>query len=247
MFVGHGVAVGYGVAVGSGVLVGPGVEVGNGAFVGRGVAVGIGPRVEVEVVKAAATFASTVASIAVSASRVPRIPASTVAGTSAVGRDAVCVFAGDGASLVQATAVRPEITRTIRMRILIFFPQCRDNFQSSLSTGSTVPVADRGELPGRGLAKTPQSVGWNEGYKPAALPGGGSTDCPGLPPPPWKGAPADLGLGPAWLGTRRAAYVAERTEDTGPGLLCAPPRIYLGDRPGAPLPYRQNGRPPRAD
>ena len=81
----------------------------------------VGPGVEVEAVKAAATFASTVASTAVSASRVLRIPASTVAGTSAVGRDAVCVSAVDGASLVQATAVRPEITRTIRMIILIFY------------------------------------------------------------------------------------------------------------------------------
>ena len=74
-----------------------------------------------EVAKVSATFASTVASIAVSASRVPRIPAATVAGTSAVGRDAVCVSAGDGTSLVQATAVRLEITKTIRMIILIFF------------------------------------------------------------------------------------------------------------------------------
>ena len=39
----------------------------------------VGPVVEVMVVKVAATFASTVASIAVSASRVPLIPASTVA------------------------------------------------------------------------------------------------------------------------------------------------------------------------
>ena len=246
MFVGHGVAVGYGVTVGRGVFVGPGVDVGSGVFVGGGVAVGIGAGVEVEVVKAAATFASTVASSAVSASRVPRVPASTVAGTSAVGRDAVCVSAVNGASLVQATAVRPEITKPIRMIILIFFPQCRDNFQSSLSIQRSPALTGANSLAG-GLAKRPQSVGWNEGYKPTTLPGGGSADCPGLPPPPWKGAPADLRLGPAWLGTRRAAYVAERTEDTGPGLLCAPPRIYLGDRPGAPLPYRQNGRPPRAD
>ena len=170
---------------------------------------------EVEVVKAAATFASTVASIAVSASRVPLTPASTVAGTSAVGRDAVCVSAVDGASLEQATAVRPEITRTIRMIILIFFPQCRENFQSSLSTGSAPPALTGANSPAVGLTRTPQSVGWNERYKPTTLPGGGSADCPGLPPPPWKGAPADLGLGPAWLGTRRAAYVAERTEGHG--------------------------------
>ena len=59
---------------------------------------------------------------------------------------------------MQATAVRPEITKTIRMIILIFFPQCRENVQSSLSTGSTAPGADRGELSGRrsGLAKKPQ-------------------------------------------------------------------------------------------
>ena len=35
------------------------------------------------------------------------------------------------------------------MIILIFFPQYRENFQSSLSTGSAAPGADRGELPGR--------------------------------------------------------------------------------------------------
>ena len=72
------------------------------------------------VVKVTATFASTVASIAVSASRVPRIPAETVAGTSAVGRDIVCVSAVDSESPVQATAVRPEISKAIRMIILIF-------------------------------------------------------------------------------------------------------------------------------
>ena len=140
-------------------FVGPGVEVGNGVFVGLGVAVGIGAGVGVElVVKVAATFASTVASIAVSASRVARIPASTVAGTSAVGRDVACSSAGDGASLEQATAVRPEITKTIRMIILIFFPQCRQDFQSSLSTGSVAPGAYRGELPGRGLARPDQEA-----------------------------------------------------------------------------------------
>ena len=36
-----------------------------------------------------------------------------------------------------------------------------------------------------------------------------------------------LGLGPAWLGARWAADVAERTEDMGPRFLCAPRRIYL--------------------
>ena len=127
--VGWGTAVGYGVAVGRGVFVCPGVEVGHGVFVGQGVAVSIGVGLGTEVVKIAATFASTVASIAVSASRVPRIPASTVAGTSGVGRDAVCVSAGDGTSLVQATAVRPKITKTIRMIIFIFFLQCCENFQ----------------------------------------------------------------------------------------------------------------------
>ena len=137
MFVGHGLAVGFGVAAGRGVFVGSGVEVGNGVFVGRGVAVGIGPGIEVEVVKVSATFASTVASIAVSASRVPLTPASTVAsiavsasrvpltpastvaGTSAVGRDSVCWSGVDVASLEQATAVRPEITKTIRILIIL--------------------------------------------------------------------------------------------------------------------------------
>ena len=40
---------------------------------------------------------------------------------------------------------------------------------------------------------------------------GGSADCPGLPPPAWKGGPAALGLGPTLFGTRWAADVAERT------------------------------------
>ena len=134
---GAGVGTGVGTGVRLGVPpVGTGVGVAWGTGVGYGVAAGSGvfvsPGVEVEVGKTAATFASTVASTALSASRVPRMPASTVAGTSGVGWDAVCVSAGDGASLVQATAVRPEITKTIRMIILIFFPLCREDFQSAL-------------------------------------------------------------------------------------------------------------------
>ena len=42
-----------------------------------------------------------------------------------------------------------------------------------------------------------------------------------------------------------AADVAERIEDTGPRLLSAPRRIYLGDRPGEPGPHGQNRRLPR--
>ena len=94
-----------------------------------------------------------------------------------------------------------------------------------------------------GRGRTPN--GWNEVYEPAILPGGGSADCPGLPPPTCKGAPAALGLGPALLGTRWAADVAERTEDTGPRHLYSPRRIYLSDRPGEPGPHWQNWRPPR--
>ena len=41
--------------------------------------------------------------------------------------------------------------------------------------------------------------GWNEEYEPEILPGDGSAACPGLPRPTWNGAPAALGLGPAWL------------------------------------------------
>ena len=63
----------------------------------------------------------------------------------------------------------------------------------------------------RGEVRASQPCGWNEGYEPAILRGGGSADCPGLPPPTWKGGPAALGLGPALLGTRWAADVAERT------------------------------------
>ena len=55
---------------------------------------------------------------------------------------------------------------------------------------------------------------------------------------------AALGLGPACLGTRWAADVAERTGDTWPRLLYAPRRIYLGDRPGEPdLTGRTGGHP----
>ena len=54
-----------------------------------------------------------------------------------------------------------------------------------------------------------------------------------------------LRLVSAWLGTRWAADVAERTEDTGPRLPCAPRRIYLGDRPGEPGSHWQNRRPPK--
>ena len=66
--------------------------------------------------------------------------------------------------------------------------------------------------------------------------GGGSADCPGLPRPTWKSAPPALGLGASYgLGTRWAADVAERTEDTGPRLLYSPRRIYLSRyRPGEP-------------
>ena len=123
-------------------------------------------RVDVEVVKVSATFASTVASIAVSVSRVLRIPASTVAGTSAVGRDAVCVSAVDVASLEQATAVSPEITKTIRMIILIFYSPVPRNFNrpyrqvkpppaltgaNSSSASSPFPSVCEGRS-GRGLA-----------------------------------------------------------------------------------------------
>ena len=154
VFVGTGVEVGHGVFVGHGVAlgIGPGVEVGHGVFVGRGVAVSIGVGLGAEVVKVAATFASTVASIAVSASRVPRTPASTVAGTSGVGRDAVCVSAGDGTSLVQATAVRTKITKTIRMTILIFFLQCRETFNSPYRRVQRPPTLTEANSPAGGLA-----------------------------------------------------------------------------------------------
>ena len=62
---------------------------------------------------------------------------------------------------------------------------------------------------------------------------GGSADCPGCRAV-WRGAPAAVGLGPALFGTRSAADVADRTEDTEPRLLRARQRIYpsdgLGDR-----------------
>ena len=76
-------------------------------------------------------------------------------------------------------------------------------------------------------------AGWNDGYEPAILWGGDSAD-----------SPAALGFGPAWFGTRWAADVAERIEDSGPRLLSAPRRIYLGDRPGEPgLTGRTGGYP----
>ena len=77
----------------------------------------------------------------------------------------------------------------------------------------------------RGTPEVSPPSGWNEGYEPAILWGGGRADCPGLPRPTWKGAPAALGLGSAWLGARWAADVAERTEYTGPhGQNGSPPR-----------------------
>ena len=132
-----------------------GAAVGYGVFVGLGVAVGIGAVVGVGAVKVAATVASTVASIAVSASRVAMTPASTVAGTSGVGGDAVCVSAGDGVSLVQATAARPKIAKTTRMTILIFFLQCCEDFQSFLSMGSAAVAAEPIKLPGRRHSREP--------------------------------------------------------------------------------------------
>ena len=126
-----------------------------GASVGRGGASGVFvcPGVEVAIVRVAATFASTVASTAVSASRVLRRPASTVAGTSGVGEDAVCVSAGDGASLEQATAARLNITKTIRMAVLIIILQCIGNFQSSPSPGSAATGAHEDDSPAGGLAR----------------------------------------------------------------------------------------------
>ena len=65
--------------------------------------------------------------------------------------------------------------------------------------------------------------------------------------PHMEGRPSSPRLGPAWLGIRWAANVAEHTEDTGPRLLCAPRRIYLDNRPGEPGPHGQNRRSPRAE
>ena len=50
-------------------------------------------------------------------------------------------------------------------------------------------------------------------------------------------SPAALGFGPAWLGTRWAVDVAERTVEAGIRILFAPPRVYLADRPGEPEPH----------
>ena len=157
-----------------------------------------------EVVKVAATFASTVASTAVSASRVLRIPASTVAGTSAVGRDAVCVSAGGGASPEQATAVSPEITRTIRMIILIFFPQCRENFQSSLSTGSAPPALTEANSPAGGLARPDQDA-------PVS-------PCASSPFPSIRGESQNEGLASAMPAAKGQASAL------GTGLRCRNPR-----------------------
>ena len=64
--------------------------------------------------------------------------------------------------------------------------------------------------------------GWNEAYEPAILCGGGRADCPGLPRPTWKGAPAALGLGPAWLGPGglRTLRSAQRTRGLASCALC---------------------------
>ena len=65
----------------------------------------------------------------------------------------------------------------------------------------------------RGTPEVSPPSGWNEAYEPAILWGGGRADCPGLPRPTWKGAPAALGLGPAWLGPGglRTLRSAQRT------------------------------------
>ena len=196
VLVGHGVAVGFCVAAGRGVFVGPGVAVGNGVFVGRGVAVGNGAVVEVGAVKAAATFASTVASIAVSASRVLRRPASTVAGMSGVGEDAVCVSEGDGASLEQATAARLNITKTIRMAVLIIILQCIGKFQSSPSPGSVATGAHEDELVGRRSGPTRQPQ-FPSPHPVPSLPSaeGSKNKGPASAMPAVKSHAATLGLG----------------------------------------------------
>ena len=73
-------------------------------------------------------------------------------------------------------------------------------------------------------------------FRPRVTSGSQKTGCPN------RGLA--LGLGPAWLGARWAADVAERSEDTGPRLLCAPRRIYLAGRTGEPgLTGRMGVRP----
>ena len=96
--------------------------------------------------------------------------------------------------------------------------------------------ADGGDYPSKGTLLPPFVNGWRTGPVCPPVTSGGQ-----------KTGFANRGLGPAWLGTRWAANVAERTEDTGPRLLCAPRRIYLGDRPGEPRPHGRNRRPPRSD
>ena len=74
----------------------------------------------------------------------------------------------------------------------------------------------------RGTPEVSPPSGWNEAYEPAILWGGGRADCPGLPRPTWKGAPAALGLGPAWLGPGglRTLRSAQRTRGLASCALC---------------------------
>ena len=72
---------------------------------------------------------------------------------------------------------------------------------------------------------------------------------------PWQEAPRPQDFlsgapcrrpGPVWLGTWLAAEVAERTEDTGPRLLCGPRRTYLGDWSGVPGRHGETWRRPKS-
>ena len=77
----------------------------------------------------------------------------------------------------------------------------------------------------RGTPEVSPPSGWNEGYEPAILWGGGRADCPGLPRPHGRVLLRPLGLGSAWLGAGGLRDVAERTEYTGPhGQNGSPPR-----------------------
>ena len=72
------------------------------------------------------------------------------------GRDSVCVSAVGGASPVQAIAVRPEMTNTIRMMILISFPSAAKIFNRPYRRVKRPPALTGANSPAGGLAGTPQ-------------------------------------------------------------------------------------------
>ena len=109
---------------------------------------------------------------------------------------------------------------------------------------------------GEGLSHSPADGGdypWEVTLLPSVVNSWqtGSVLSPGLRPavrrPVLRTAISPLGLGRHGSAPGGRRHVAERTEDAGPRLLCAPWRICLGDRPGDLGPHGRNRRPHRSE